>query len=683
MIQSDIIRLIVIEESANEAEVVFRNLRKARYPIRPRHIGDNEDLQEALSDNKQEWDLIISVPQVGDFTVAQICETVSKSKRDIPVIVLADENKNMFELLNAGATQVVPSDNEACLAFVVGRELRNLAERRQHQQLEQTCQNTQKQNQVLLDSSRDAIAYIHEGVLIYANASYLKMFGYTSMDDLDGFPIMDLITPNNQDKFKDFLREFMTTEMLEERRIELYGVKASEQRFKLKMAVSKAIYDSEPRIQLVIHDESWKNRDPSTELFNSQHFLELLEEALVNARERQTRSVLFYIGLDKFDQIKEQVGVGGTEPMIKNIAKILKPISEDGVLARFGEGVFTLLMTDEDGQKYAGAGDIAEKIRKAVEDSVIELDKQSLVITCSIGITRVLAAAESPQDVLGEARVACKNAQEKGGNGFKVYEVTMQQNQSGGSQLGKLIETAIEENRLSLVYQPIVSLQGETQAIFEVLLRMVDSEGQTVANHELFQVAEKANLSLSLDKWIVQEAVKILAEHEKNGRKTYFFIKLTAQSIRGTETIEYIGSQLNSTQLSGENLVFEISESAAQEQVKLTSAFISQLNQFKCKSALEHFGKDLNFDTILKHLPVDYVKIDASYSKGGLLGNPESQQALEELVKKARELDKQVIAVAVENADSLAVLWSSQVNFAQGNYIQEPLLVPDFDFEAE
>lgn len=676
-IHNDIIRLIVIEESANEAEVIFRNLRKARYPIRPRYVEDDEDLQEALSD-KQEWDLIISVPQVGDFTVAQVCEIVSK--RDIPVIVLADDDNSLFDLLNAGATQVAPSDNEACLAIIVGRELKNLAKRRQHQQLEQLYQSTQKQNQTLLDSSRDAIAYVHDGVHIYANPSYLKMFEYNSMDDLEGFPIMDLVTTNNQAIFKDFMRQFMTTESSEERQIELYGVKSKGQRFKLKMTLSQAIYDSESSIQVIIHDQSWKNRDPSTGLFNSPHFLELLEEALVNVKETQTRSVLFYIALDNFNTIKEQLGVGGGEPVIKNIAKVIKRISEDWILARFSESVFTLLMADEDGQKYAEAGDIAEKICKAIEDSVTELDTQSVVSTCSIGITRVLAA-DNPQDVLNEGRIACQNAQGEGGNSFKVYKVVIPKDKQDISKLAKLIETAIEENRLSLLYQPIVSLHGESKEIFEIFLRMVDSDGETIPSGDLFQAAENANLGAQLDQWIIQEALKVLEAHEKNGHQTHFFIKLSAQAIKDEKVLQYLGKRLNATQLPGANLIFEIRESVAQEQIKLTNNFITQLKKLKCQSALEHFGTGLNFDTMLKHLPVDYIKIDASYSKGGLLDNPENQDALQEVVKQAREFGKQIIAVAVEDADSLAVLWSSEVNFAQGNYIQEPLSMPEFDFD--
>ena len=143
MMQNDIIRLIVVEESANDAEVILNSLRKARYPIRPRYVEDDEDLQEALTEH--EWDLIISVPQVGDFTVAQVCDMVSSSKQDIPIIVLAPklDGKSIAGLLNAGVAQVIPNDSGGCLPYVVGRELENLAERRRRKHLEQLYKETQ------------------------------------------------------------------------------------------------------------------------------------------------------------------------------------------------------------------------------------------------------------------------------------------------------------------------------------------------------------------------------------------------------------------------------------------------------------------------------------------------------------------------------------------------------------
>jgi diguanylate cyclase (GGDEF)-like protein/PAS domain S-box-containing protein len=694
VIQDDIIRLIVIEESANDAEVILNSLRKARYPIRPRHVEDDEDLQAALGEH--EWDLIISVPQVGEFTCAQVFEMVNSSKQDIPVIVLTDklDGKIISTLLNAGVRQVIPSQSDGCLQAAVGKELADLSERRRRRYLEQLYKESQKHNRMLLESSRDAIAYVHDGMHIHANPSYQKMFNYKSMDDIEGLPIMNLISLEDQAKFKEFMREFMTDDQEKERQIDLEGITADKKRLKLKLELSHAIYDTERCIQVIIRDQSQSQeleqkikeisrRDQTTGLLNRQYFIELLERALAKAMETHTRSVLFYIELDNFNTMRENLGVGGSDPVIQNMGKVINEISEGGSLARFGENVFTLLLTDKDGKRYANAGQLADKICKAVEANVTEVGKQSVVSTCSIGIAQVLASAATPQDVLNDAHNACAIAMKRGGNSLEFYKVSGdQKGDMKLSDIAKLIETAIEEKRLSLRYQPIVNLHGDSQEMYEVFLRMLDGEGKTVPASNLFDAAEKANLSIQLDKWVLEQSIKKLVQQQKAGHKTHFFIKLSDQAIRDESVLLYIRKLLKSTQIPGGQLIFELSESIAISQVKLAKAFISQLKTFECQSALEHFGTGLNSSTTLKHLPVDYVKIDSSYSRG-LSTNQDNQKAVQEIVKMAHELNKLTIAEAVEDANSLTVLWSSEVDFAQGHYIQEPLDEPEFDFSEE
>jgi len=693
--QNDIIRLIVIDESDSDAEVILNRLRKARYPIRPRYVEDEEDLQEALIEN--EWDLIISVPEVEDFTVVQVCEMVSSSKQDIPIIVLVKklDSKSMAALFNIGAKQVILYNDNGSLPIVVGREINNLAERRKRKHLEQLYKESQKHNKMLLETSRDAIAYVHDGMHIHANPSYLKMFNYKSMDDIEGLPIMDLVSLDDQAKFKDFMREFMEDDKEEERQIDLEGLKSSKKRFKLKMEFSHAIYDSERCIQLIIRDQSENQaleqklkevsrRDQLTGLLNRQYFFELLEKALAKAMETHTRSVLFYIALDNFTRIRENVGVASVDPVIQNIAQVINRLSEGGSLARFGESSFILLLADKDGKRYAAAGKMADKICKVVADCLTELNNQSVITTCSIGITQVLASSATPQDVLTDAHAACKIAMESGGNRYELYKPRQSSEQGSmkSSDIAKLIETAIEEKRLSLRYQPIISLQDETQEIYEVFLRMLDKDGQNVPVGELFDAAEQANLGMLLDKWVLQEATDVLIKQHKAGHKTHFFIKLSDQAIKDENVLLHIRKLLKTSQLPGERLILELSESIAIGQIKLAKTFINQLKMFGCKTALEHFGTGLNSATTLKHLPVDYVKIDSSYSKG-LSNNAENQQAVQDMVKMAHELDKLTIAEAVEDAASLTVLWSSEVDFAQGHYIQEPLEEPYFDFSDE
>ncbi|OQW94840.1 MAG: hypothetical protein BWK79_04630 [Beggiatoa sp. IS2] len=696
MIQDDIIRLIVIEESANDAEVILNSLRKARYPIRPRHVEDSEDLEKALAEAEHPWDLIISVPQVGEFSVTEVCDIVALSKQDIPIIVLSDkmEGKTVADLLNVGARQVIPSGNDVCLQVAVGRELENLTERRKRKHVEQLYRETQRHNKMLLQTSRDAIAYIHDGMHIHANRSYWEMFGYSGMDEMEGLPVMDLIVITDQSKFKDFMREFMADEKEEDREVNLEGLKSNSKRFKLKMEVSRAIYDSERCVQVIIRDLSQieeldklkdflSQRDQLTGLFNRQHFITLLEKALRKAMEAGTRSVLLYIALDNFNSVRETVGVG-SDSVVKNIGQVLNGLAKDGALARFEDSVFTLLLGDKD--KEYGA-ELADKLCKAVEATVTEVGSQSVITTCSIGIAPVLAASANPQDVLGDAHKASLIVTKRGGNGHEIYKAvipTGTQTTKAFSDIAKLIETSIEENRLSLRYQPIVSLHGETQEIYEVYLRMVDPQGQPVPTGTLFTAAEKANLTIHLDKWVLKEALKVLMQQQAAGHETYFFLKLSDQAIRDENIVLYIRKLLKSTQLPGERLIIEISESIAISQVTAALNFIKGLKTLGCKAALEHFGTGLNNSaTTLKHLPVvDYVKIDSSYSKG-LAMNVENQKAVKDIVKMAHDMEKLTIAEAVEDANSLTVLWQSEVDFAEGHYIQEPNEELGYDFAAE
>jgi multidomain signaling protein FimX len=685
------IQLIVIEESDSDAEIILNQLRKARYPIRPQYCDDDERLQDLLAEH--EWDLILSVPEVDDFTITEVCELVSSSKQDIPVIGLDDklDSKKMVQWLKAGVKQIIPKDNSGCLPIAVGRELENLAQRRELKRLQQLYKESQKHNKILLESSQDAIAYVQDGMHVHANPSYLNMFGYENMDDLEGLPIMDLIAVNDQPKFRDFMRTFMAGEKEEESQISLEGIKANKERLGLNMEFIDTMYDNERCIQVIIRDQLPQTSvditcyDPITGLFNRQHFVEKLDNALVKAVESHTRNVLFYIALDNFHTIKDNVGIIGVDPVIENIGKVLSGFSEEGILARFDESTFTLLMTGKEGKKPAAAGELANKICKAIADSVTEIGEQSIIATCSIGIAQpqVFTSAGSPEDVLKAAHKACKHAQEQGGNRHEEYKPEKKKEEAlSTSDWNMIIQTAIKNNRFSLRFQPIVSLRGEALEMYEVLLRMVDTDGQLVPTGELFDNAEKANLSVELDKWVLENAIKTLVEQEKKGHQNYFFLKLSDQAIRDESILLYIRKLLKASQLPGERIIIEISESIAIAQIKLASTFISQLKTFGCQSALEHFGTGLNSEMTLKHLSVDYVKIDSQFSKG-LATNAENQEAVQKLVKLVHEMGKLAISEAVEDTNDMVVLWSSEVDFAQGHSISEPLEQPEFEFSEE
>jgi diguanylate cyclase (GGDEF)-like protein/PAS domain S-box-containing protein len=701
----DIIRLIVIEESANDAEVILNSLRKARYPIRPRHVEDDEDLGNALSE--QEWDLIISVPSVGEFTVIQACEMIKNSRQDIPVIALCPrlDGCGMAEMLNAGVQQIIPRGNDACLRIVVGQQLKNLTDRRKRKQLEQLYKETQRHNRILLESSRDSIAYVHDGMHIYANPSYLEMFEYKSMEDLEGMPVMDLVSLDDQPKFRDFMRTFMNDGKEEEQRIDLKGLKSNKKHFNLTMEISQAIYDSERSVQIIIRDKSHEEeakrremeakleanrRDPLTGLFNRQHFAALLEKAMAKAIEKQIRSIVFYISMDNLGANKEGMGIVTNDEVMKNLGKIFTPaINELGVLARFSDTVFTVLLTDKDNKygikfnEYAAKS--AQEICKIAENTVTEVGNRSVITTCSIGFAQISASAENSRTVLKDAFDACSIATKRGGNTFEEYKAVLKKDAGQKTDITKIIhmiETAEEKNRLSLRFQAIVSLQGGNNPIYEVFLRMVDDDGKNVPAGEIFAAAEQSGLSIRIDKWVFKKVIEKIIELRKLGRKIDFFIKLSDQAVKDENMLFYLSKLLKDYRITGENLIIEISETIAISHIKIAKVFISRLQTLKCRSAIEHFGTGLNYATTLKHLSVDFVKIDSSFSKG-LSTSAENQQSVKDIVNLAHESGKLTIAESIEDANSLMILYQCAVDFAQGYYIHEPDGELSYDFSEE
>ncbi len=695
MLQNDIVRIIVIEESANEAEMILNSLRRARLPLRPHHVEDDEDLQAALAD--QEWDLVIAVPTMMDFSIQKISEILDSSQQELPLLVLTRKfsAEEFNHLLDAGANRVIPADQEQSLQKVVKQLLSDLEKQRRLLQLEQLYRQSMSNNKILIESSRDAISYVHEGMHIHANPSYLKMFGYESLDDLEGMPVMDLVAPDDHESFKQFMREYMTDANSEDRDINLVGIRQlknhKHKTFDLKMEVSQALYDGEKCIQIIIRDRSdsqalekkikeLNKRDQLTQLYNRQYFIQLLDKNLGRAAESHTRSVLAFVSLDHFKKLREQFDIAALDEIQRQVATVLQSHSNNIYISRFSDGNYSLLLPEYDIKK---AQDFFEKLKTEIEAQVIELENTSAVVTASIGLVAVLASAGTPQNVIADAQTACLQAAEQGGNRLMVYRPEVKSGDNNLTDMAKKLETALEEKtHLSLVYQPIASLRGETTAIYEVFLRMKDNEGKNIPIGQVFAAAEQAKLGFRLDQWILKESVIQLRQQLRTGNDTRLFIKLSDQTVRDKHALTYIAKLLHAAQVPGKSLVIEFNEALVISQVNYVKNFIINLQKMGCRAALEHFGTGLNYETTLKHLPVNYVKIDSSYAKD-LASNSDSQVAVEKIVRLAHEHDKLTIAESVENASSLTILWQCETDYAQGHYISPPSEQMDYDFSEE
>ena len=681
MSNEKLLRVLTIFDSSEEAEVLVNVLRKAGYIIRDLRVEDDEDMEAAIEENP--LDIILAKQTLPIFNANQAIQVLTKSGRDIPLIVITPKNQeaSAIEVLNMGARDAIASDQSERLKFVVQRELGDLHHRRALRRNEKLLHETEKRTRNLIDSSRDAIAYVHDGAHIYANNAYLKMFGYADLEDIEGMPILDMVSSDQHAKLKEFLRGYAKGQITDDN-LDVVGQHTEGKTFNITMEFSNASMEGESCSQIIIRDQAQSKelekqlnvlskQDLLTGLYNHTYFIEQADKMLSRAVDGQTKGSLLYIMLDNYEEIKSNVGISGRDLVLTDTATLLKEkVGKLGLLARFEGAVFTLLLNNADQEQ---SEKVAGGICKLIHDHISEVNQKSITPTCSIGITAINETTNNLSDCLTRAEKGAIAAEKAGGDQFSIFNPAIDDlaEKEQFSVWASKIKVALKENKFQLLYQPIVSLRGEAGAHYEVFVRMIDEDGNLILPGEFLPAAEEMGLINYIDRWIIAHVFMLLAEKMNEGVSTRFFIKLSAGSLTDMEFLPWITERMKSLRLDADSLVFTVNESTALNYLKQAKSTLQGLRSINCRVGLENFGIEQNTFQSLKHLDVNYIKIDSSLGLN-LKDSIEAQEKLKDIADEANNRGVLAIAAFVEDANSMALLWQSSVAFIQGHFLQEP-----------
>ncbi|MBV1882019.1 MAG: EAL domain-containing protein [Pseudomonadales bacterium] len=690
--KTDTIRLLILHESQDEAEQLINLLRNSGHATRATQITSEEEFIDQLKQHT--WDLLLARPEADGILADIAISHIRRMEKDIPVILLADDNNSDFltEGLKSGASDVVPMEEEQRFILVIKRELKNLAERRGRRKAEIALREAEKRCDLLLDSSRDAITYVIDGMHIYANQSYIEMFGYDDPDDFEGMPMIDMVAPSDQDNLKKFLKSYTETESGE---LTCKGVRTDDSEISLKMLFSPANYDGEPCTQIVIRAatgdaqlqeklQEISSQDLLTSLYNRQHFITKLDSCVQKATEGSDHYVLFYLSLDNFGKLKSQVGIAGADLVLGDIATLLKKEAvEEAILARFGEDVFTLVYPQDDPEL---AIEYAKRICSSIENHLSEVQDRSAQVTASIGIAMLNESSPPTDELISRAHLASDKVHETNQNGNGVHLHTIDDDEKdapdGQKQRSKAqLQKAIDGGLFKILFQPIISLRGDTSEFYEVLLRLIDDNGNDVSPHNFLATAAINKLAEKIDRWVIIQSVKTLVERRKKGVDTHIIINLTSQTLIDPTFLPWLSVALKAARLPSDVLTFQISESDATTYLKQAKAFTKGMTQLHCTTCISRFGGSINPFNTLKHITVDYLKIDGSFLQD--IDSQEAKETLKELVSTAHSHGKLTIMPMVESAGALSSLWQIGVNYIQGYYLQPPLEQMNYDFSHE
>ncbi len=672
MASANTIHLLIIHQSEEEAERILSLLRNYQIAVRPSRCINEDELVGLIE--RKPIDLVLCQQVQEDLPLQTVVDQIKRIGKDIPVIALIDtlDNDAVSESLDSGAANFCTHKLPEYLKSVVLKEKDALHTRRKFRQQEVELHNTEKRCSALLDTSKQAIAYIHEGMHVYSNQSYQELFGYEDMEELEITPFLNLVAKDDLDKAKTVLRN-ISKNILPDEDLKLMLIGADQEEFEASVTINKATIDGEPCAQFLIQQPSSnpeaekelfeiKNKDLLTKYFNRAYYQNHLSDAIASTKAKQKAGdSILYLQIDHVDNLIKELGQGGLDLMIGNLAQLIRSkLGEKVFYARYAETGFIIQLK----APIEKAEQVAKKLQDIVSHEIISAGERSTNITLSIAVTQITEQSESANQVIKTLTDQIETLVSEGGNSVAVFDPAEEEKRAraASQQWIDKIDDAIKNNKFVLHYQPIINLHGDNKEHYEVFIRLREGD-KIVPPNEFIPIAIKYGFIKEIDHWVVKNAIE-----SAKGKDVHLLLKLSSPSLVDPGFPNWIAETIRKSGISGDRLIFEIPESELITNAKSMKPVVRSIKELHCSFLVEKFGSGLNSFTILKHFPVDYLKIDPQFTRD-LADSKENQDKIKDIIDKAHAQGKQVICEFVEDANTMSILWKLSVNLVQGNFI--------------
>lgn len=679
MKHDNVIRILFIEDSVEDAELLINVLRNGGIAVRPARAVDTAGIQASLDELVP--DLVLMNPGVPGIDTATVMRQLDASGRDLALIAIVNglQDDPIADLFANGCRGVALRKRPDQILAIVLREFESLSTRRQVRRLETSLRETERRCDSLLDSSRDAIAYVHEGMHVRVNQAYLDAFGFAEFDDILGLPILDLIAGTHADDFKTTLRGLSKGDKSPPP-IELLARRDDGSTFTAMVEFAHATFESEACLQIVFRQQivdaalvAQLQRDPVTGLFNRARTLEHVDEAVAAAAAGREGQAVLLIEPDNWKEIVTSAGIGNADSLLASIAsRIAESVDDDDVAGMLGDHTFGLILSPRGDLEHAA---LTERLRTAISEHIFDAGSRSLTVSITIGGTLLAEKNANSDTVLDQANAALRNAQNQGGNRVELHDPSAREKADAEREQYwlDLVRDALAKDGLRLYHQQIISLQDAAGEFYEILVRMRGPKGDVLPSY-FFPVAERNGLLPAIDRWVLGHAIDALVHRENDGLTTTYFVKMTQQSLEDRDLLPWLCRRLETAKLRRSTLVIEMPESKVLTSLRPTQEFVSAWRKSGGKFGIEQFGSGLNSFQMLNHVEADFLKIDRSFMTD-LPQHPENQKKIAEICKEGHSSGKQTIAEWVEDAVSTSLLFACGVDFVQGNFLQEPAKV--------
>ena len=687
-----ILNLLVIDDDQLYAERIVDLLGSYYDSV---NLGFLDDKEELLKTLRQPWDTLV-FGQAYDMNFTEVVGIVQEQGIDLPMICLISEDTaanahnadGLPSILNGTMVKALSADQEMAVVMAICLLHDNLRSRQQLKTLQHVISEAEQRANVLIKNSKSAVAYIDQGIHIFANDPYLQLFGFESMNDIIGIPVIDLIAGGDNIKaFKQFLRQFDKGNR-KDVEFNFESKRTDGSTFEAKLQLAVATLDGEPVTQIIIQQNNANSadvakrlaaaerKDSLTGIDNRLGFELQLTKVYEQAKQGALTAGLFYIQLDNVGKIRSSLGLRGIDTTVQQVAYALdelmtNEVAADSYVSRFSDTAFTILVEN---QNTAALEKLAKKIGSTISDMLIEVDKRTTSTTASIAIVKIEKNTPEPRVLLERALDAINQIMietSNHGDTYHLYDASEHAN-SDDHALAESLVDAIANNRFELSFQPIYDINHDRSDFFEVYLRLplADANNTVLTPDQFMAVAKAHKLLEKIDRWILINACKKINDVRKSHPDARLLVQLTNASLIDKKLPSVASQLINAVGGKAGALTLQFNEKDIADHLTVAKSQFKALNQVNCQLGINNFGSSAKSVELANFVQPDMVRLARNYVDS--LDNPENLETVKSLIMRTNEISVDVLMPYIEDAATMSVAWSVGARYLQGYYLEAP-----------
>ena len=682
-----ILNLLVIDDDQLYAERLVHLLGCYYDTI---NLGFLDDKEELLKSLRQPWDVLV-FGNAYDMSFTDVVGIVQEQSIDLPMICLSNEemaasannDEGLPDIMSGTMVKSLKADQELAVVMSICLQHDNLRSRHELKTLRHVLSESEQRANVLIKNSKSAVAYIDHGIHIFANDPYLQLFGFESINDAIGVPVVDLIAGGDNVKgFKQFLRQFDKGSR-QEVEFNFESKRMDGSTFEAKLQLAAATLDSEPVTQVIIQQNHSSSaevakrlaaaecKDSLTGINNRRGFEEKMAVAYQQARQGVLTAGLFYIQLDNVGKIRSSLGLQGVDATVKQVAYALDELISDGHVSRFSDTAFTILVEDKTTPELEN---LAEQIVSRIGDMLIEVDKRTTNTTVSIGIVKIETNTAEPSILLERAMDAINQIMIETSNlggTYHLYDPSEHANSDDHALAESLID-AIANSRFELSFQPIYDINNDRSDFFEVYLQLpLADAGNTILTPDQFMAVAKTHKLLEkIDRWVLINACKKVNEVRKTHPEARLLVQLTSASLIDKKLPSVASQLIKAVGGAAGVLTLQFNEKDVSDHLTVAKTQFAALHQVSCQMGINNFGSSAKSIEIVSFVQPDMVRLARSYVDG--IDSADNLETVKSLIMRTNEANVDVLMPYIEDAATMSVAWSVGARYLQGYYLEEP-----------